>query len=80
MLRGKELEMYKAEGKNIRVTCKDGDILEGFCSEFSSAYDNDDPEEASITLKKGRNVTKNESLYDLTEIYESEINTIEYLA
>lgn len=79
MLGNKEFEMYKAEGKNIRVICEDGDVLEGFCSEFSTAYDNDNPEEASITLKRGRNITKNENLYVLTEIYESEIKTIEYL-
>ena len=79
MLGNKEFEMYKAEGKNIRVICEDGDVLEGFCSEFSTAYDNDEPEEASITLKNGKKVKSGESLYPLTEIFESEIESIEYL-
>lgn len=78
MLKGKELEMYQAEGKNVRVKCKNGDVLEGYCSEFSSAYDND-PEEASITLKNGKRVESNKALYPHTEVFESEIEKIEYL-
>ena len=79
MLEGKELKMYNSEHKNVRVRCKNGDILEGYCSEFSTAYDNDEPEEASITLKNGKKVKSGESLYPLTEIFESEIESIEYL-
>ena len=78
MLEGKELKMYHAEHKNIKIKCKNGDILEGYCSEFSSAYDND-PEEASITLKNGKSVTSNKALYPHTEVFESEIVEIEYL-
>ena len=79
MTNGKELKMYESQGKSIRVICENGDVIEGFCSEFSTAYDNDDPEEASITLKNGKNVTENKMLYPLTEMYESEIREIEYL-
>lgn len=79
MLNEKELMMYEAQGKNIRLICKDGNVLEGFCSEFSTAYDNDEPEEASLTLRYGKNITNNKSLYVLTEIYESDIKVIEYL-
>lgn len=79
MLEGKELKMYHAEGKRVRVGCKNGDILEGYCSEFSSAYDNDEPEEASITIEKGIRVNTNEALYPCTEVFEAEINKIEYL-
>lgn len=80
MLEGKELKMYQTQNKKVRVICKNGDILEGYCSEFSSAYDNE-PEEASITLRDGRRTSSNkfEALYILTEIYESEIEEIEYL-
>lgn len=78
MLKGKELEMYKAENRNVRIKCIDGDIIEGYCSEFSDAYDNDEPELASITIKNGiMNNTK--KLYPLTEIYENEIETLEYI-
>ncbi len=76
MLKGKELEMYRAERKTVRIKCKDGGMLEGYCSEFSSAYDNDEPEEASITLKRGHRVDSGEPLYPLTEIFESEIDQI----
>lgn len=77
MLEGKELEMYKAENKNIKVTLTDGEILEGYCKEFSSAYDND-PEEASITLENPVQVETGRTLYLLTEIMEHEIERIEY--
>ncbi len=79
MLTGKELEMYKAQKRNVRVVCKNGETLEGYCSEFSAAYDNDEPEIASITLEEGRRVKNNEPLYPFTEIFETEIEKIEYL-
>lgn len=78
MLEGKELQMYQAQGKMIRVICNNGDTMEGYCSEFSSAYDND-PEEASITLRDGRRINPEKTMYPLTEIYEFEIKKIEYL-
>ena len=79
MLEGKELEMYNAQGKIVRITCKDGDVLEGYCSEFSTAYDNDEPEEASITLERGKRVKTGKALYPLTEVFESKIERIEHL-
>lgn len=78
MFKGKELEMYKSCKKNIRVFLKDGDVLEGFCCEFSSAYDND-PEESSITLRSPIKANTGETLYPLTEIMEHEIQKIEDL-
>lgn len=78
MLQGKELKMYKASNCNIRLTLNNGEVLQGFCSEFSSAYDND-PEEASITLKNPVREAKGEILYLFTEIMEHEIKEIEVL-
>lgn len=78
MLKGIELEMYQSQRKNIRVICKSGEVLTGRCSEFSSAYDNDE-EGASITLKNGKRTETNEPLYPLTEIFEKEIEKIEYM-
>lgn len=77
MLEGKELEMYNAEKKNVKVTLSDGEVLEGYCKEFSSAYDND-PEEASITLENPIQGETGKILYPLTEIMEHEIAEIEY--
>ncbi len=74
----KEKTLYNAEGKYIKVVLTNGDILEGYCSEFSSAYDND-PEEASITLNNPVRVSSGESLYPLTEITEHEISEIEII-
>ena len=39
MLEGKELEMYHAENKNVKVTLTDGEILEGYCREFSFEHE-----------------------------------------
>lgn len=46
-----ELESYI--GKNIRVYCIDGDIVEGLCDIFTQALDNE-PEVAEIGLKTRR--------------------------
>ena len=70
--------MYHSVGNKIRVICFDGTILEGMCSEFSTAYDND-PEIASITLKNGIKVNNRELMYPLTEIFENEIKKIELI-
>lgn len=78
MLSGKELEMYTAQQKNIKVICKNKEVLSGYCSEFSCAYDNDE-EGASITLENGVRDKTGESLYPLTEIFEKEIEKIEYV-
>lgn len=77
MLSGKELEMYTAQQKNIKVICKNKEVLSGYCSEFSCAYDNGE-EGASITLKNGVRNKNGERLYPLTEVFEKEIETIEY--
>lgn len=76
MLQGKEYEMYQSCNKNIRLTLDNGEVLQGFCCEFSSAYDND-PEEASITLKSPIREETGEALYLFTEIMEHEIREIE---
>lgn len=73
-----EQMLYEAEGKRIKVVLKDGDILEGYCNEFSSSYDNDF-EGASITLKNPIIKSSGEKLYPLTEIMEQEIKEIEIL-
>ncbi|WP_154520039.1 polymorphic toxin type 50 domain-containing protein [Velocimicrobium porci] len=76
MLSEKELLFYHAQGKKVRIICIDGTILEGKCTEYSTAYDND-PEEASITLKEP---LKNGILLPwVTEVMEHEIKKIEYL-
>lgn len=62
-----ENELYKYRGKNIRVTCVDGQVLTGFCSVVTQALDND-PEVASIALENGSG--------GLTEIMLPEIQSI----
>lgn len=53
-----ENELYKYRGKNIRVTCIDGQVLTGFCSMVTQAVDND-PEIASIVIEpKGGGLTE----------------------
>ena len=73
-----ELEkiMYDSVGKNVRVICKNGSLLEGRCEEFSEAYDND-PEEASITLNRPSKDGK--TLPWLTEVLKNEIEKISVL-
>lgn len=79
MLEGKELEMYQADKKKVRVKIIGSETLEGFCTEFSSAYDND-PEEASITLKNPTKVETGEKLAGSIEVMEYEIEKIEIIA
>lgn len=74
----KEKMLYDAVRKNIRVTLVDGNILEGYCNEFSSSYDNDS-EGASITLRNPVNKTSGKKMYPLTEIMENEIKKIEIM-
>ena len=74
----KEKMLYNAKGKNVRVTLADGNILEGYCNEFSSSYDNDS-EGASITLQSPLSKSSGKKLYPLTEITENEIEKIEIL-
>ncbi len=70
MLNEKELTMYYARGKNVKVTCKDGTIVEGYCEMFTQPLDNE-PEVAEISIRKG-------AMY-LVGITEPEIEKIEYL-
>lgn len=76
MLSPKEKELYNSVGKQIKVTIAHDDIFIGHCTEFTDAYDND-PEEASITL---RDPKKNGKLIlGLIELFLNEIKTIEVL-
>lgn len=60
-----EIELNQFEGKNIRVTCTDGKVLNGFCCIVTQALDND-PEVASIVIETDH----------LTEIMLPEIQSV----
>ena len=45
-----EKEMISYFGKNIEVTCTDGEVLKGHVSSYTRAVDDDDTNEASIDL------------------------------
>lgn len=68
-----EKMMYDSVGKNVQVFCKDGSTLEGLCTEYCAAYDND-PEEASITLD--RPMKDGKRLPWLTEVLKGEIEKV----
>lgn len=70
MLSEKELKMYRAFGKEVRVICKDGTVIEGHCTDFIQAIDNE-PEVAEIGVLRGT--------MSLVGITEPEIEEIEYL-
>lgn len=70
MLTEKELKMYDALGKNIKVTCKNGVVIEGHCTDFIPAIDNE-PEVSEIGVLRGT--------MNLVGITEPEIEEIEYL-
>lgn len=70
MLSGKELEMYHAFGKDVRVICKDGTVVVGHCTGFVQPLDNE-PEVAEISVLRGT--------MNLVGITEPEIEKIEYL-
>ncbi|MDY2632385.1 MAG: hypothetical protein SOV85_13695 [Clostridium sp.] len=63
------MELWKYEGKEIKVVCKSGRIFNGKCIDYTQALDNE-PEIDSI----GLNV--NGISY---EIYENEIKSIELI-
>ncbi len=67
----KEIEMYKTQGKNIKVICIDGQEIKGYCDIFTQALDNE-PEIASIALK-----IPDRSGY--IEIMQPEIKSIEFI-
>ena len=62
-----ESELYQYRGRNVRVTCIDGQELSGFCSVVTQALDND-PEVASVVIEPGSG--------GLTEILLPEIQSI----
>lgn len=70
MLNEMELKMYQAFGKDVRVTCKDGTVIEGHCTDFIQAIDNE-PEVAEIGILRGT--------MNLIGITKPEIEKIEYL-
>lgn len=63
-----EEELKQFWYKNVRVKCTNGNVFEGYCGDFTDAYDNDDPELASITVEVGKLAY---------EIFENEIISIE---
>lgn len=63
------MELWKYEGKEIKVTCKSGRIFKGKCIDYTQSLDNE-PEIDSI----GLNV--NGISY---ELYENEIKSIEII-
>lgn len=67
MLSEKELHSYW--GKNIKVICTDGQVIAGYCSNFTQALDNE-PEIASITI---------DNPPGLIEIIQNEIESIEVI-
>lgn len=67
-----EKEMISYFGKNIEVTCADGEILKGHVSSYTRAVDDDDTNEASIDL-----IINNRP--GLTSIMQSEIKSIEVI-
>ena len=70
MLSEKELIMLHAQGKNVKVICKNGKVIEGYCEIFTQALDNE-PEVAEVSIRKGTMA--------LIGITEPEIEKIEYL-
>jgi hypothetical protein len=62
-----EKELYNARGNNIKITCIDNQVIEGICSIFTQAIDNE-PEIASISI---------DNPPGLIEIYLNEIKSIE---
>ena len=70
MLSERERMMYDALGKNVKVICKNGQVIEGTCSDFIPAIDNE-PEVTEIGILRGT--------MNLVGITEPEIVKIEYL-
>lgn len=59
------MRISQAEGKRVKITCVDGEVITGFAYDYISESDNE-PEPASITI-------------DHIEIYENEIEKIELI-
>ena len=64
-----EVDMKAGYVRNVKVTCKNGRVFEGFYCVYTQALDNE-PEIASLTL---------ETKEGLVEIYENEVEAIEVL-
>lgn len=59
------MKLHEAQGKNVRITLKDGQVFEGLGHDHTSALDNEpDPESISI---------------DCIELFAPEIEKIELL-
>ena len=44
--------MARVAGKNIKVTLKDGTVIQGYCSDFTQPLDNE-PEVAELGIRRG---------------------------
>lgn len=45
-------EMCRALNKNIKVTCVDGEVIQGYCCDITQALDNE-PEVTSLGFRRG---------------------------
>lgn len=61
------MELWEYVNKSIKVTCLEGEVFQGQCTDYTQALDNE-PEIASIGIKS------NGISY---ELYENEIKSIE---
>lgn len=68
-----ELKMANCIWKNIRVTLKDGDVIQGYCCDFTQALDNE-PEIAELGIQRG-----SEPGSGIIAITEPEIEKIEVM-
>ena len=65
----RELESYLY--KNVKITCVDGDVLEGYVYYFADSEDSE-PEEANITIENEKRL-KRDVVVSLSEIETIEI-------
>lgn len=66
-----ELELERYLYKNVRITCTDGDVLEGYVFYFADAEDNE-PEEAGIIIQNEKHLQRDVSV-SLSEIKSIEV-------
>ena len=66
-----ETKLKQYWGKNIKITCIDGDVLTGFAAYFADAYENE-PDEASITIENEKTLQR-DVVVSLSEIQSVEI-------
>lgn len=66
-----EQELEKFLFHNIKITCTDGDVLEGYAYYFADSDDNE-PEEASITIENEKQL-KRDVVVSLSEIKTIEV-------